>query len=116
LVTGFNSFREWFQGYETNYTIIGGTACDLLMSEAGVDFRATKDVDMVLIVEAINTDFGLRFWEYVKAAGYEQRLKSSGKPEFYRFVKPKDLLMNNLTESLRQHYQNSNFHQVKQSS
>lgn len=53
MVKGLNSFREWFRGYETNYAIIGGTACDLLLSKAALDFRLTKDVDMVLIVEAL---------------------------------------------------------------
>ena len=89
MVVGLNSFREWFRGYERNYAIIGGTACDLLMTSAGVSFRATKDIDMVLIVEVLNAEFGLRFWEYVKAAGYVYRSKSTGAPEFYRFIEPK---------------------------
>ena len=29
MVTGLKSFQEWFQGYEQQYAIIGGTACDL---------------------------------------------------------------------------------------
>ena len=89
MVRGLNSFREWFRGFETNYAVIGGTACDLLMSEAGAEFRATKDIDMVLIVEALNAEFGARFWGYVKMAGYEHRLKSTGEPEYYRFTDPK---------------------------
>ena len=58
MVKGINSFREWFKGYESSYVVIGGTACDLLMSEAGDTFRATRDVDMVLIVEAMNAECG----------------------------------------------------------
>ena len=65
MVIGFDSFQEWFYGYEDQYVIIGGTACDLLMSDEGLDFRATKDVDVVLIVEAITPAFGKRFWEYI---------------------------------------------------
>ena len=34
-------------------------------------FRATKDVDIVLLVESITAEFGRQFWEYVKEAGYE---------------------------------------------
>ena len=49
MVTGFESFKRWFSEYSEQYTIIGGTACDLLMSEEGMDFRATRDIDMVLI-------------------------------------------------------------------
>jgi hypothetical protein len=63
MVRGLDGFKAWFQGYERNYAIIGGTACDLLMSEAGTDFRATRDIDMVLIVEVLNADFGARLWE-----------------------------------------------------
>lgn len=31
MVRGIESFREWFRGYEDQYAIIGGTACDLLI-------------------------------------------------------------------------------------
>ncbi len=89
MVKGFRSFQEWFRGFETNYVIIGGAACDLLMSDAGLDFRATKDIDLVLIVEALNAEFGARFWAYVKAAGYEHRARSTGAPEYFRFTNPK---------------------------
>jgi hypothetical protein len=89
MVRGINSFREWFGGYQENYVVIGGTACDLLMDEAGETFRATRDIDMVLIVEALSVEFGSRFWEYVKLAGYEQRLRNSRIPEYYRFINPK---------------------------
>lgn len=88
MVTGIDRFREWFRGYEDQYAIIGGTACDLLMSEDGMDFRATKDIDLVLIVEAITPDFGRQFWQFVKTAGYEHRNKSTGLPQFYRFSHP----------------------------
>jgi hypothetical protein len=88
MVRGLDSFKAWFQGYERNYAIIGGTACDLLMSEAGTDFRATRDIDMVLRVEVLNADFGARLWEYIRAGGYEHRRKSTDTPQFYRFTKP----------------------------
>lgn len=51
MVRGIETFREWFRGHEAQYAIIGGTACDLLMTEEGLDFRATKDIDLVLILE-----------------------------------------------------------------
>ena len=88
MVTGIDRFRDWFHGYEEQYAIIGGTACDLLMSEEGMDFRATKDIDLVLIVEAITPDFGRRFWQFVQEAGYEHCNKSTGLPQFYRFSHP----------------------------
>lgn len=88
MVRGLESFREWFRGYEEQYAIIGGTACDLLMSDEGLDFRATKDLDLVLIIETVDADFGKRFWEYVTTAGYEHRNRSTGEPQFYRFTNP----------------------------
>ena len=88
MVLGIERFKEWFRGYEDHYAIIGGTACDLLMAEEGLDFRGTKDIDLVLIVEAINPEFGRRFWEFVRNAGYEHRSKSTGQPQFYRFSHP----------------------------
>ena len=54
MVTGIDSFKEWFKGSEEQYAIIGGTACDILMTEEGLDFRATKDIDLVLIIEALD--------------------------------------------------------------
>lgn len=89
MVRGIESFREWFRGYEEQYAIIGGTACDLLMTDQGLDFRATKDIDLVLIVEAVDVVFGRRFWEFISAAGYEHRNKSTGEPQFYRFTNPR---------------------------
>lgn len=65
MVSGFDSFRKKFGGYEDCYTIIGGTACDILMDEVGLDFRATKDIDMILLLEERFTQFAAVFWEYI---------------------------------------------------
>ena len=59
IVTGIDSFKEWFKGNEEQYAIIGGTACDILITEEGLDFRATKDIDLVLIIEALDVNFGI---------------------------------------------------------
>jgi hypothetical protein len=56
MIRGFESFKEWFKGYEDGYVIIGGAACDLIMSEEEMSFRATKDIDMVLIIEALTPE------------------------------------------------------------
>ena len=89
MVSGFTKFKERFQGFENQYVIIGGTACDLIMENEELPFRATKDVDIVLIVESITAEFGRQFWEYVKEAGYEHLNKSTGNTQFYRFTSPK---------------------------
>ena len=89
MVNGFTKFKEKFQGFENQYVIIGGTACDLIMENEELPFRATKDVDIVLIVESITAEFGRQFWKYVKEAGYEHLNKSTGNAQFYRFTSPK---------------------------
>ena len=76
MVNGFTKFKDKFQGFADQYVVIGGTACDLLMEHENMDFRATKDIDIVLIVEAISKEFGKVFWEYIKEAGYEHKNKS----------------------------------------
>lgn len=69
MVSGLESFRQWFEGYEDQYAIIGGTACDLLFADFNMELRATKDIDRVLIVESLTPAFGARFWDYIKAGG-----------------------------------------------
>lgn len=87
---GIDKFRERFAGHEGEYVLIGGGACDLLFGEVGQDFRATKDLDLVLLVEALTPEFGRVFWDFVRKGGYGNKQRSSGKPQFYRFSKPKD--------------------------
>lgn len=68
--------------------MIGGAACDISFESNNADFRATRDLDVVLIVEALSREFGLRFWEFIRDGGYQNRAKSNGLPQFYRFDKP----------------------------
>jgi hypothetical protein len=90
MVAGIDKFREYFAGHEDHYAIIGGAACDLLFDAAGLPFRATKDIDMVLCVEVVDAEFGAAFKAFLDAGGYQARERSDGKKEFYRFHKPKD--------------------------
>ena len=68
--------------------LIGGAACDIAMTGAGLQFRATKDLDIVLYVEAMDASFVQAFWEFVRIGGYEVQEKSTGEKQFYRFQKP----------------------------
>lgn len=72
------------------YVLIGGTACDVILESEGADFRATHDLYMVLIVEALSKEFAQKFWDFIKDGNYEHINKSTGKPQFYRFSKPHD--------------------------
>lgn len=81
-------FRKHFAAFQNHYVLIGGSACDIQMEEAGLDFRATKDLDLVLCVEVLDDNFVMAFWQFVRAGGYQQREKSDGKKEFFRFLRP----------------------------
>ena len=88
MVRGLDTFREYFRGFENQYVLIGGAACDILFANNEGQFRATRDLDMVLIVEALTPEFGEKFWEFVEAGQYRNKATSAGKPQFYRFDKP----------------------------
>lgn len=90
MVKGLDRFREHFANYTDRYVLIGGSACDLAFEEAGVDFRATKDLDIVLCIEALDAAFARAFWDFVKLGGYEFQEAVTGERKFYRFKKPKD--------------------------
>ena len=87
LKNNLKSFREAFKDYLDSYTVIGGTACLLLMEEAGRRFRATKDIDMILVMEDKGEEFCKIFWEYIVNGKYTCGMKNS-EPHYYRFTDP----------------------------
>lgn len=89
-VRGLDLFRQRLGRFSECFVLIGGTACDLAMREAGLDFRATKDLDIVLCLETLNPEFAAAFWAYVRAGGYLAQETSTGERRFYRFQKPTD--------------------------
>ena len=90
MIRGLELFREYFVGFTEHYVLIGGSASELVMNNAGVDFRATKDFDIVLCIEALDKEFADAFWAFVRAGGYQIQERSTGKKIFYRFTKPAD--------------------------
>ena len=91
MVRGLEIFQERFAAFANQYVLIGGTAASLAMEEAGLEFRATKDLDVVLHVEALTPEFGKAFCNFIEDGGHEIRQASdTGKPIFYRFQKPAD--------------------------
>lgn len=89
MVNGLDIFAERFKDYSDNFIIVGGTACSLAMNDAGINFRATNDIDMIVIVEELSSDFGKTFWDFIKEGGYEF-WKSDETTHFFRFLNPKD--------------------------
>lgn len=93
MVRGIDTFKEFFKGFEGNYVIIGGTACEIHEDLYAQVPRATKDIDIILVVEALSAEFVAKFWEFVKKGNYEQRNKGVNenvepKHEYFRFMKP----------------------------
>ncbi len=88
MVKGLEYFKRYFVPHSDKYVLIGGTACTLIMEDVGLDFRATKDLDIVLCVEALNAEFVSAFWKFITVGGYQNRQRSTGKEIFYRFSSP----------------------------
>lgn len=94
-VKGLDRFKEYFLDFKDNYVIIGGTACSVILRNADMQPRATKDIDMILVVERMTPEFGRRFWEFIHDGDYEmrERKRDEGKepvPELFRFYKPRN--------------------------
>lgn len=94
-MVGLDKFREAFVDYSDNYVIIGGTACDIVMTGTVVRPRATHDIDMIVVVENMTPEFGRRFWDFILEAGYrpECRKTKDSEPkkyELYRFLDGKE--------------------------
>ncbi len=90
MVIGIDKFREYFKDVSDSYIIIGDTACDIILEDAGFTPRATKDIDMILIVEALKPEFVKQFWAFIKEADYERKEKSEDKRKYYRFLNPEN--------------------------
>lgn len=88
MVRGIEQFKKHFSAYRDRYVLIGGTACTVVMEEVGLEFRATKDLDIVLVAEALDVDFVSAFWDFINKGGYQNRQRSTGKDIFYRFYSP----------------------------
>ncbi len=90
MIRGINIWKEYFADYADNYVLIGGAACYLHEEEYAQVPRATKDLDLILIVEALTADFGLKFWDFINAGKYLSREYGKDKQEYYRFKNPED--------------------------
>jgi hypothetical protein len=83
VVRGLDVFRLHFEPYADRFVLIGGVAGEIALHQAGLTFRATKDLDIVLCVETLDVEFTRAFWAFVRAGRYENRQKSTGRRLFY---------------------------------
>ena len=84
---GMDHFRDFFQDFKDSYVIIGGSAAAILLEDEGLEFRATVDIDVVLLANS-SKELNKKFAEYVRAGAYQTKEASEGTPRYYRFSKP----------------------------
>ena len=90
-VSGMDTFIEYYKDHREAFVLICGAACDLWFAEQELAFRATKDLDVVLVLENLNAEFIARFREFIENGGYEVKSRSDdGPPVLYRFAKPEE--------------------------
>ena len=65
MIKGIEIFRNTFSNFSESYILIGGAACDVQLEQAGMPFRVTRDLDIVLCVESLTPEFGHTFWNFV---------------------------------------------------
>jgi len=90
MIKGLDKFRAHFAQHRKAFVLIGGVACHEWLASQGLQFRITKHIDVVLVIEALDQAFVARLWEFVEAAKYAIRERAAGDRELYRFSKPED--------------------------
>lgn len=88
VVVGLDKFRQTMAGHEDSYVLIGGGACSILFDEAGSNFRLTKDLDIVIIVDECGPSFARAIWDFVRKGGYEAGRRKDDSCSYYRFALP----------------------------
>ena len=83
---GFDHFCDFLNGLERHYVIIGGGAASILMGDEGLEFRATKNVDLVVLSQS--KDLNERLLAYIKEGGYNSKESTVSLPRYYRFQRP----------------------------
>lgn len=90
MVRGLATFKNHFAEYSDQYVLIGGAASAELMEQSGLPFRGTRDLDVVLIVEAMTNEFVRAFWDFIEKGKYGIRSQSQSERKYYRFENPED--------------------------
>ena len=78
MVKGLNLFRERFAPFERHFVLIGGAACFEWFATQDLQFRSTKDIDMVVLIEAIDRPFVSALRTFLEEGGYQKKERSDG--------------------------------------
>jgi hypothetical protein len=90
-------FTDFFKGFQNDYVIIGGMAAYVHLDEADLEFRGTKDVDMVILTNS-SQELNKRIIEYIEAGEYQTKEATDNIPKFYRFSKPNNEIFPEIIE------------------
>ncbi len=85
---GFDHFCSYLNGLEDQYVIIGGGAAAIMMDEQALDFRATRDVDLVVLSRS--EELNARILSYIKNGLYKTKESTEKLPRYYRFRSPEN--------------------------
>ena len=73
MVKGLDTFRRRFPDFDRSFLLIGGAACHEWFASQGLHFRATRDLDIVLVVEMLDAAFVAELRRFVADGGYDMR-------------------------------------------
>ncbi len=93
MIDRIRHFCDFFKDFPDSYVIIGGAACSAWYDGQQPHFRPTHDLDIVLILENLDSPFIERFRDYVERCGYaREQVGQADKrhPCMYRFSAPVD--------------------------
>ncbi|MBI2519771.1 MAG: hypothetical protein HYV97_05120 [Bdellovibrio sp.] len=89
LPRGIKHFTDFFKNHENDYVIIGGGAASVTLEDEDLEFRVTKDIDMVLFTNN-STELNKKISEYIFLGKYEVNEKTQSTPQYYRFSEPQN--------------------------
>ncbi|MFS7244094.1 hypothetical protein AB6880_00065 [Rahnella inusitata] len=92
---GLEFLSEYMKDYQNEYILIGGNACALNFNNEGAEFRATVDLDIVLIIESTEDDFFRHLINYLVENDYVGKKFNGPNGEMtggsaYRFTLPEE--------------------------
>lgn len=89
MVKGYPLFKAAFAPFADSFLLVGGTACDLqLAGDRG--FRATHDIDVLVVAEALSAPFADAFRRFLAEGGYRCYVSHDGVRHYYRFLAPRE--------------------------
>ena len=89
---GLRKFKEHFRNYSNHFMIIGGTGCEMLFKNEGLEFRATKDIDIIITTPNLNISekFRKHFYNFLSNGGYQIYKRDEEYHYYYRFESPEE--------------------------